>query len=407
MRNPVFSRIAVALCGAFFILAPAVDGQGAYPPPREPYVNDFANRLSAADQERIRHVLNDARRQTGIEGTVVLIDSIHDYPAGGTGFEAFATGLFNAWGVGAADRNDGVLILVALADRKVRIELGAGYTARDSQLMQTVVDRHLVPRLRAGDVAGALYEGARAALATLADPPPAVERVLPEAPSEVRTASAPPLWRRPSIHWIWVVPVLGLMFLPFVTIVAVIVRSFGPRKCPDCRLVMIRLDEASDDGFLTSQQRTEEAVGSVNYDVWRCERCETTQVVPRYIWSSSFRACPGCGARTLSTETFTLLEPTYSWSGRQKVDGKCVACSYEDSRIVDVPRLTRSDASSSTGGLTRNDASTSTGGISASNSYSRGWSRSSSPSYSGGSSSGKRSSFGGGSSSGRGASGSW
>ena len=42
----------------------------------------------------------------------------------------FSNRLFEAWGLGAKDRNNGVLLAVFLADRKVRIEVGYGLEAR-------------------------------------------------------------------------------------------------------------------------------------------------------------------------------------------------------------------------------------------------------------------------------------
>lgn len=386
--SQAFVRVAVVLLFSSLITAPAADGQGAYPPPRELHVNDFANRLSAKDQERIRDLLRDARQRTGIEATVVLLDSIRDYPAGNAGFDSFVTGLGNAWGVGSAERDDGVVILVALTDRKVRIGLGAGYTARDSQLMQTVLDQILVPRLRAGDVAGGLYEGARAALETLADPPPAAENLGHEAPPESTSNVASPFWKRLSAHPHWLLAV-GMTIL-LVALAAGVVEHRRPLECGECGLPMTRLDEAADNEFLTPQQRTEETIRSLNYHVWRCERCETTQVVPRRDWISSFyTTCPRCGGTTLRSESHILCQPTYSSTGKKRVVDKCAHCAYENAYTVDLPRQTRYESSSPF------DSSTS-------GSYSRSSSRSNSRS-----SSSSGSSFGGGSSSGRGASGSW
>lgn len=66
-------------------------------------------------------------KKTGIEAVVVTINSIGDYQTGDATIEAFATNLFNTWGIGHKKENNGVLILVAVKDRKARIELGKGY----------------------------------------------------------------------------------------------------------------------------------------------------------------------------------------------------------------------------------------------------------------------------------------
>jgi uncharacterized protein len=75
---------------------------------------------------------------------------------------AFATELFNRWGVGHARRDDGVMLFVALRDRKAEIILGDGVdtpadVARSEELMRS----RIVPAFRAGNTDGAVLDGAR------------------------------------------------------------------------------------------------------------------------------------------------------------------------------------------------------------------------------------------------------
>jgi len=54
---------------------------------------------------------------------VVTIPSLTEYGAAGYTIERYATALFNEWGIGSEERNYGMLLLVAVGDRKARIEL--------------------------------------------------------------------------------------------------------------------------------------------------------------------------------------------------------------------------------------------------------------------------------------------
>ena len=74
---------------------------------REVYVNDYADLLDDNAEARIRGNLIELYDRTGIEMTVLTIESMGTYGYEGT-IESFATRLFNTWGIGNATRNDGV-----------------------------------------------------------------------------------------------------------------------------------------------------------------------------------------------------------------------------------------------------------------------------------------------------------
>ena len=142
----------------------AAQGQGGYPPAADDYVNDYADVLSEADAEAIHKMFEDLEYQTGIEAVVVTIDSIGDYDTGDAAIEDFATNLFNTWGIGHKKENNGVLILVAVEDRKCRIELGAGYGRKYDAVMKQVIDERMIPYFKAGDYSRGIYEGSRAVI---------------------------------------------------------------------------------------------------------------------------------------------------------------------------------------------------------------------------------------------------
>jgi uncharacterized membrane protein YgcG len=61
--------------------------------------------------------------------------------------ESFATNLFNTWGIGDREKSNGFMILVAVHDRRVRIELGSGYSGEMDQVMQRVMNEDMLPLL--------------------------------------------------------------------------------------------------------------------------------------------------------------------------------------------------------------------------------------------------------------------
>ncbi|MDQ2089402.1 hypothetical protein [Marimonas arenosa] len=130
--------------------------------------------------------------------------------------------------------------------------------------------------------------------------------------------------------------------------------------------MMLRAGEEADDEHLDGGQRLEEFLQSVDYDVWYCPDCGHMTIKGYRGWFSGYSTCPQCDYRTLETTSTVLKAATKSSSGRKRVDYDCRNCSYTDSEIRTIPKISDSSSSGSS-----------------------------------------RSSFGGGSSSGGGASGSW
>lgn len=159
---------AVGIFAAFLIVAvPIARAQSRYPSRTDAYINDYAEIVSAEDAVNIRKALSDLKTGKGIEMVVLTINSIHDYGTGDTTIESFATHVFNTWGIGDKQRNDGVLLLVAVKDRTVRIELGSGYGSGHSPEMQAVIDNYVIPEFKQNAYSRGIYRGTQAVVATL------------------------------------------------------------------------------------------------------------------------------------------------------------------------------------------------------------------------------------------------
>jgi uncharacterized protein len=96
-------------------------------------------------------------------------------------------------------------------------------------------------------------------------------------------------------------------------------RRFGPHGCSKCGTHLELLSEQDDDPKLSSVQRLEEKIGSVDYDVWICPAClssDTDRYVKRF---SGFQDCSACKARTFKLDPQEVLVPatTISQSTRR------------------------------------------------------------------------------------------
>ncbi len=148
---------------------PALAGAQEFPDYETPYVNDYAGLLPADQEAELTAALTKLREETGVEATVLTIFSTADYGHYGT-IEEFATALFNQWGIGNAETNNGILVLVARADREMRIELGSGFPAAFDKTAAQVIDSQFLPAFREDRYADGIMTGTQAVIETIARP---------------------------------------------------------------------------------------------------------------------------------------------------------------------------------------------------------------------------------------------
>lgn len=132
-----------------------------YPNHVDDYVNDFASVMSSSSKKHVTKLFEKLEKQTGIEAVVVTIDSMSDYTYSTISIEEFATNLFNKWGVGHKQTNNGFMILVAVKDRKCRIELGGAYGRRYDSVMKEVIDDDMLPYFKVNSYDVGILQGAQ------------------------------------------------------------------------------------------------------------------------------------------------------------------------------------------------------------------------------------------------------
>jgi len=161
------NRIFAPLAALFLALLPVAALAQSWPVYQTTYVNDYANIIEEGAEQRITSALKSLREETGVEATVLTIYTRWGYQSGGS-LESFATGLFNEWGIGNAETNDGILILVISEDREMRIELGSGYPTAYNREAQDIIDRVFLPAFGEGNYSAGIEAGTDAVISRIA-----------------------------------------------------------------------------------------------------------------------------------------------------------------------------------------------------------------------------------------------
>ena len=126
-------------------------------------VVDQANVLPAATRSALETKLADLENKSGIQLVVATVASLED-----SDVETYANQLFRAWKLGEKPKNNGVLLLVAPKERKVRIEVGYGLEGvLTDALSNVIITNQIVPKFKAGDFAGGIERGVDGIIAAL------------------------------------------------------------------------------------------------------------------------------------------------------------------------------------------------------------------------------------------------
>ena len=141
-----------------------------FPDPQSDTLSDFADVLDATEEGRITRLLADTRAATGVQMVVVTLPGLDSQGGAGLGIERYGKELFNAWGVGEADRNDGILLLLDTEGREARIALGAGYDPVYDGRAARVLSTAVLPALREGQIATGIEAGIASARDRLITP---------------------------------------------------------------------------------------------------------------------------------------------------------------------------------------------------------------------------------------------
>jgi len=380
------------MLGVALVLAVHVVGVADVASPRPAgWVTDQAHVLDAPTIATLNEIVEELHRVRGIELAVVTVDDVPGTP------KAFATELFNTWHIGTAGKNDGVLVLLVMGKRRLEVETGTGIEpVLPASWLADMQKRDMVPAFKRSAFPQGLVAGVRAIAAHIrtqpgeadapgpqgeyrnngavvpTSPPPPSPPLQP-AQQPATTSSPPPPARDDGDNPLLLFGSIGAIGAGGTGALALWTRR-RRRQCAQCKIDMTALDEQADDAHLSESARAEERVGSVDYEVLVCARCNATRTLRHGKWFSGYGTCSSCRARTLRSWSRTISAATTFSEGQVEVNEQCAHCNHQNSYIRYTARLADTSSSSSSS----SDSSTSS--FSSSSSSSSG--------FSGGSSSG-------------------
>jgi uncharacterized protein len=162
-------RFLLLLLAGLLIGAPA--GAQTFPTLTGRVVDD-AHLLDAAQIAQLTARSAEIEQASSRQFVVATIPDLQGYP-----IEEYGYKLGRAWKIGQAGANNGIILIVAPKDRKVRIEVGRGLEPVMTDAMSSViVNQTILPKFKAGDMAGGIVAGADAIAAQMKLPLEAAEQ---------------------------------------------------------------------------------------------------------------------------------------------------------------------------------------------------------------------------------------
>lgn len=313
----------------------------AVPNPRQingSWVTDMAAVLSPKAEELLNKEIFELEAKTSIELAVVTVpDTIPEVTP-----KLFATHLFKTWGIGKADQNNGLLLLISLADRRVEIETGYGLETRlPTSLIHQVIEAKILPHFKKQDFENGVLTGTQALIAVLTSTyinPPADDLGGP-------------------MQGLWVT--IGLLSLGLLGISwSAIANTLFPKvtwleptgtsrtessrsgtiKCAVCKHPMQAVAPEIVLTQLTPAQQVAQELGSIQIEGWQCLTCVMQS--PNLGWhlrtyirnDHDYHRCPICEELTLIPSYEELEPPQVEKPGKQRVTETCTCCGYTEQR---------------------------------------------------------------------------
>jgi uncharacterized protein len=178
---PKFIFTLLLAAALFFFSRYALAASEVFPKPSGA-VNDFAGLIPAQYAGPMENLAREVLEKTGTAIVVATVETVGDNDP-----NDYANRLYQAWGIGKKGEDKGVLIFLAVKERRVRIETGYGVEGiLPDGLAGEILDRYAIPRFKDGDYGRGLSE-------TMG----AVSAVVAKAAGVTLTAGAAPPQRRP------------------------------------------------------------------------------------------------------------------------------------------------------------------------------------------------------------------
>lgn len=166
LLRPADMRFAALALFALLVLSASAHAAPSFPQ-LSGRVVDNANMIDASDQDRLTDMLAAHEQDSGEQVVVVTLPDL-----GGETIEDYGYQLGRHWGIGEQGEDTGALLIVAKAERKIRIEVGYGLEGRltDAQ-SSTIINNVMTPAFGDGNFSQGIIDGAGAMVRVLGGDP--------------------------------------------------------------------------------------------------------------------------------------------------------------------------------------------------------------------------------------------
>jgi uncharacterized protein len=149
-------------------------------------VVDAANLLTPADEAELTQKLAAVEQASSRQLIVATVPDLQSYPIEDYGYQ-----LGRHWGIGQKEANNGIILLVAPNERRVRIEVGYGLEPiMTDALSSVIVNTQILPAFKANDYPGGIKAGVDAIIAQMQAPPEQAEQRALEATRQQKSRSS-------------------------------------------------------------------------------------------------------------------------------------------------------------------------------------------------------------------------
>ncbi len=119
------------------------------------YINDRAGIISQTVELKLEQFLKDFEKSDSTQIVVLTIPTLD-----GEVLEEYSLKVLEKWGIGQQGKDNGALLLIAKAERKIRIEVGYGLEGRLTDLLSgRIIDNEISPKFKQGDFDGGIVSG--------------------------------------------------------------------------------------------------------------------------------------------------------------------------------------------------------------------------------------------------------
>ena len=189
---------------------PWLDELTATPPTSR--VTDLAGVLDPPSRARLENRLAALEERTGSQGAVVILPDLR-----GDSIEDLANRLFERWGIGRKGKDDGWLLLIAMAERRARMEVGYGLEGLiPDAVAGRILDQYLVPAFRKGAFARGIEDVVEAIGQRIAGVGSGAARAPPVPRPNPSRAPAAPSWVIIVVLLIWFLVWLRHPWMPII-----------------------------------------------------------------------------------------------------------------------------------------------------------------------------------------------